>query len=74
MQGVEFSADLSERVFIQDSTRKLGGPFSKEKKRQDCIIINPPYGKIIISSEIYKIQTSLREETTNLYAAFLSLA
>jgi adenine-specific DNA-methyltransferase len=71
--SIKFEAELIQKDFILDSAERLG-LLSHERKQFNYIIMNPPYGKINISSKDYKVLKGIGLETTNYYAAFVSIA
>lgn len=73
-KGIKFSAELIEKDFIIDSTERLGGLFSSTPSYFNCIIMNPPYGKINVDSKIHRILENSGMDNTNFYSAFVSIA
>ncbi|MGD1838203.1 MAG: Eco57I restriction-modification methylase domain-containing protein [Nitrososphaeraceae archaeon] len=71
--GVKFESEQLEKDFIDDSASKLGLSLSK-KKYFNCVILNPPYKKININTNNYRILKNLGIPTTNFYSAFILLA
>lgn len=72
--GVRFQSDVRQEDFIAAGTRALrGGLFESPPDVFDCAILNPPYRKINTDSKERRLIEALGVETTNLYAAFLSV-
>ncbi len=74
--GIDFTAELCMGDFISAAEELLCGDlFSLNVPipRFNCAILNPPYKKIHSGSAERKKLKSLGIETTNLYAAFLSI-
>jgi adenine-specific DNA-methyltransferase len=70
--GIRFEKRLIEDDFIQDSARRFGLS-SPIWDKFDYAILNPPYGKINLSSVHYRILKAINSETPNYYAAFVYL-
>lgn len=68
---IEFSGKVIKKDFIVDTVENLK---SKNKKQFSHIIINPPYKKINIFSEIHRILKKVNLPSANLYTAFISLS
>lgn len=73
-QSIEFTSELIERDFIEDSARKLRQEMFAPFHGFNCAILNPPYRKINSESEMRLMLREVGIETSNLYTAFLSLA
>jgi adenine-specific DNA-methyltransferase len=73
---VEFESKIEVGDFIQNIPPALeNGPlFGGGLERYNCVIINPPYGKINSDSNHRKILSNYGLETVNFYIAFLWLA
>lgn len=71
--GIKFESELVQEDFIRDSADRLGLSIHK-RKYFNYVILNPPYSKINVDSDVYKILKALGMETTNYYAAFMSIA
>lgn len=72
---IEFESELRQEDFIVAGADALrGGLFGVKPDSFDCAILNPPYRKIQTDSKTHRLLQTLGAETTNLYAAFLSLA
>lgn len=72
---VEFSASVIVDDFIESGVEMLQQElFSKERKRFDYAIMNPPYKKIHSQSRARKLLRNMGVETSNLYTAFLAVA
>lgn len=68
---IEFSGNVIKKDFIVDIVENLK---NENKKQFSHIIINPPYKKINIFSEVYKILKKVNLPSTNFYTAFISLS
>ena len=67
-RGVRFSGDLVQRDFIADYCRgQAPGGFTH-------VIMNPPYGKIGVSSRTHELLRRVGLQTTNTYAAFVAVS
>ena len=69
-RGVRFSGNLINRDFIADYCGGGGtapGNFTH-------VIMNPPYGKIRVSSQIYESLYGAGLQTTNMYTAFIAVS
>ena len=73
-QGIEFDSQIIERDFVEDSARKIRHEMFTPLAGFNCAILNPPYRKINSESEARLALREVGIETSNLYAAFLSLA
>jgi len=69
---VAFSSEIIPKDFIDDSVEKLAGAL--EKRPFNCIILNPPYGKIKTDSRVYHLLKASGLEATNYYSAFIMVA
>lgn len=67
-RGVKFSGNLQKKDFIEDYS--LGNAPSGFTH----VIMNPPYKKINVSSQTYKILRDVDLQTTNMYAAFIAIS
>ena len=66
--GIRFSYALKKTDFISDcSGRTAPGRFTH-------VIMNPPYGKIGVSSHTYRTLRRAGQRTTNMYAAFVAVS
>ena len=73
--GVRFKGEVRQEDFIGAGVDALrGGLFPGAKEEFDAAILNPPYRKIQSDSRTRRLLEQLGVETTNLYAAFLSIA
>ncbi len=73
--GVHFEGDIRNEDFIEAGVAALtGGLFPTDREEFDCAILNPPYRRINTDSRIRRLLETVGAETTNLYAAFLSLS
>lgn len=68
--GIAFSGHIVRDDYILRSAEPLLG----ERPSFNCAILNPPYGKINVSSEWRHALRSLGIETVNLYTAFVAVA
>lgn len=67
-KGIHFSGSLVKGDFITDYCHGVDiGGFTH-------VIMNPPYGKINVSSDLYGELRRTGIQTTNLYAAFIAIA
>lgn len=74
-KGITFSWTVLNDDFVRASVELLNGAlFSSEPECYDCIIMNPPYRKILASSKTRERLRSAGIETSNLYAGFIALA
>src|SRR5579872_1781905 len=71
--GVEFTAELIRRDFIDDGVRILRHKMFESAKTFDCAILNPPYKKISSESDTRLMLREIGVETSNLYTGFLSV-
>ena len=71
--GVEFTAELIRRDFIDDGVRMLRHNMFEPAKTFDCAILNPPYKKINSESDTRFMLREVGVETSNLYTGFLSV-
>jgi adenine-specific DNA-methyltransferase len=70
----EHGIAFTSRIIADDYILQSAEPLLSERRTYNCAILNPPYGKILSSSEW---RTALRQsgiETVNLYSAFVALA
>jgi len=73
--GIRFKAEIRQEDFIGAGVSALrGGLFAELRDEFDAAILNPPYRKIHSDSQTRRLLEALGAETTNLYAAFLSIA
>jgi adenine-specific DNA-methyltransferase len=73
--GVRFKGEVRQEDFIGAGVDALrGGLFPGLREEFDAAILNPPYRKIHSDSKTRRLLEALGAETTNLYAAFLSIA
>lgn len=73
-QNIKFSTNIYHQDFIKAGVDLLtGGLFAIERPSFNFAILNPPYHKIQSSSETRRLLRTINIETTNLYAAFLSI-
>lgn len=73
-RGVEFSATIRNTDFIAEAAEmQRRDLFSTAPQLFDAAIVNPPYGKLPVTSENYRLLRVVGAETTNLYTAFLNL-
>jgi adenine-specific DNA-methyltransferase len=71
---VRFKGAVRRQDFIEDGVAFLrGGIFDPPLEQYDCAILNPPYRKINTDSKTRRLLEAVNAETTNLYAAFISL-
>lgn len=68
--GISFSSQVIRDDYILRSAEPLLG----QRPSFNCAILNPPYGKINVSSEWRHALRSLGIETVNLYTAFVAVA
>ena len=68
---VEFTGKIIKKDFIVDIVENLK---SSDKKQFSHIIINPPYKKINIFSEVCRILKKVNLPSANLYTAFIALS
>ncbi len=68
--GVSFSC----RIISDDYILEAAEPLLSERRRFNCVIMNPPYGKINVGSQWRKALRSVGIETVNLYSAFVAVA
>lgn len=68
--GIAFSCDVIRDDYILRSAE----PLLADRSSFTCAILNPPYGKINVSSEWRHALRSLGIETVNLYTAFVAVA
>jgi adenine-specific DNA-methyltransferase len=74
-RGIRFKAEIRQEDFIGAGVDLLrGGLFPEPREEFDGTILNPPYRKIHSDSKTHRLLEALGAETTNLYAAFLSIA
>lgn len=71
---VEAGITFSYQVIRDDYILSSAGPLLALKPTFNCAILNPPYGKINVSSEWRHALRSLGIETVNLYTAFVAVA
>ncbi len=71
--GIDFSAELVQRNFIDEGVRMLRHEMFEPGRRFDCAILNPPYKKISSESETRAMLHEIGVETSNLYTGFLSI-
>ena len=72
--GISCAIDLRTEDFIEAGVRRLrGGFFGPPLGQFDCAILNPPYRKVHSQSREKLLLQQLGVETSNLYAAFISL-
>ena len=67
-KGIGFSSTLVEGDFIRHYVE------GKIPEGYTHCIINPPYGKINVSSETYKMMSSANMQSTNTYSAFIDIS
>ncbi len=73
-RGVDFSAEIHNADFVASAAAILHGDlFNGQPAPFDAAIVNPPYGKLSTTSSGYRQLHAANCETTNLYAAFVSL-
>lgn len=73
--SIRFEAEVRQEDFIGAGVGALrGGLFAGTREEFDAAILNPPYRKIHSDSKTRRLLETLGAESTNLYAAFLSLA
>ena len=73
--GIEFKGEIFQEDFIAAGIAMInGGLVPGKRMRFNCIIMNPPYGKIGIKSKERQLLRLVDIETGNLYTAFLWLS
>jgi adenine-specific DNA-methyltransferase len=74
-EGITFVEEIFQEDFIAAGVAMInGGLFPENRKRFNCVIMNPPYHKISNNSETRRLLRLVDIETTNFYTAFLWLA
>ncbi|MBI3661981.1 MAG: Eco57I restriction-modification methylase domain-containing protein [Acidobacteria bacterium] len=71
--GIGFEWRAIEGDFVDDAVRQLRQEMFAPVERYQCAILNPPYRKINSDSETRLRLREIGIETSNLYAAFLSI-
>jgi len=72
--GVRLSYRIRVEDYIIDRASAQGSLLSEEANDFDCVIMNPPYGKLSRSSYQSGLLTRAGIDTTNKYSAFMLLA
>ena len=73
--GVDFVSEIRQENFIESCSHQGSGRYTdKPMEEYDCVILNPPYGKINSNSITRRQLRKVGIETTNLYTAFLALS
>ncbi len=72
--GIEFGAEVITRDFVEFAVECLGDLFGSPPPSFTSTILNPPYRKLNTASRTRRQLESVNAGTTNLYAAFLTLA
>jgi len=72
--GIEFLYEIRLADYIADRADAGRELFVSQSEAYDCVIMNPPYGKIHSESATRRQLRSLSIETTNLYTGFMLLA
>lgn len=72
--GVRFSAEIRNEDFIESAVAEIVSIGEAAAAKYNLAILNPPYRKLRSNSEHREILRHVGIETSNLYAAFVSLA
>lgn len=73
-RGIEFVYEVRKTDYIADRADAGRELFASRRESYDCVIMNPPYGKIHSESATRRQLRLLGIETTNLYTGFMLLA
>lgn len=71
--GITFRASILQEDFIASAVEELGSLFTATPD-YTCAILNPPYYKINVGSQVRKLLRQLGIETSNIYTGFVSTA
>ena len=72
--GIDFRAEVRQEDFVKAGVSIVqGGVFTRDERKFNYAILNPPYQKIHSASEHRQYLRQAGIETSNLYTAFLAL-
>lgn len=76
LSGVRFFWEVLEEDFISAGITQITGNLfaPRTERRFNAVIMNPPYKKIHSRSKVRELLRTVGIETSNMYAAFLSIA
>lgn len=72
-KGIEFVGEIIIGDFLEETAKKLG-LYKQIEEKFTHVIMNPPYKKVNVNSDSYKILKAVGKASTNLYTEFISVA